>query len=99
MRVNKRAKAADVSNKVRQEVLERDKWCIICGSPHNKTIAHYKSRAKGGLGIPQNLVVLCVKCHHDYDNGKMRNHYGILIKSYLEGKYGVLPNLIYKKGM
>ena len=25
---------------------------------------------KGGLGIEQNVVTLCIQCHHDYDNGK-----------------------------
>lgn len=32
--------------------------------------AHYISRAHGGLGIEKNVVTLCFKCHHNYDNGK-----------------------------
>ena len=32
--------------------------------------AHYLSRAHGGLGIEENIVTLCMKCHHNLDNGK-----------------------------
>lgn len=34
--------------------------------------AHYISRAKGGLGIEENIVTLCQDCHHNFDNGKSK---------------------------
>lgn len=41
----------------------------------------------GGLGIEQNVVCLCVKCHNDFDNGKYREEYGTKIEKYLKRKY------------
>ena len=69
--MSKRSKACDISLKVRNEVMKRDKkQCIICGSNYGLQIAHFVSRARGGLGKPQNLGVMCVCCHHEMDNGK-----------------------------
>jgi 5-methylcytosine-specific restriction endonuclease McrA len=62
--------------------------------------AHYISRAKGGLGIEQNVVTLCIKCHHDYDNGSKRHENAKKIKEYLKSLYGEKwkeENLIYNK--
>jgi 5-methylcytosine-specific restriction endonuclease McrA len=68
---SKMSKACDISPKVRKEVLERDNHqCIICGTNQNLQIAHYVSRARLGLGIPQNLAVMCASCHYQMDNGK-----------------------------
>ena len=88
MAKSKRAKATDISKKVKEEVWERDKGrCVICGSMYAMPNAHYISRAHGGLGIPQNVVTLCFQCHHDYDNGSQREHHGNLIKRHLQMKY------------
>ncbi len=66
----KRTKATDVKPKIRKQVLERDKHCIICGSHQFLSIAHvHLSRAHGGLGVPENLCVLCAHCHGKLDNG------------------------------
>lgn len=63
-----------INEKSRKTVLERDSWdghacCIFCGSPYRLELAHYVSRARGGKGIPENLVVLCHICHSQLDNG------------------------------
>ena len=63
------SKACDISPSVRKAVKERDEYCVYCGSPHNLQIAHYISRGRGGLGIEQNLSVLCFRCHSALDNG------------------------------
>jgi len=67
-----RTKATSISSKVRKQVFERDKHCIVCGRHDTLTVAHYISRAKSGKGIPQNLVVLCMKCHMAVDNGNSK---------------------------
>jgi 5-methylcytosine-specific restriction endonuclease McrA len=83
-----------------KRVRERDGGCcILCGRPWYLQCAHYIGRAQGGKGIPQNLVMLCAKCHQDYDNGAMRNDYGMAIRDYLKSWY---PNwneadLVYDK--
>lgn len=70
---SKRSKATDIPKKVKEKVFERDNHCCICcGSPYAMPNAHYISRGKGGLGIEQNVVTLCLNCHHNYDNGKSK---------------------------
>jgi 5-methylcytosine-specific restriction endonuclease McrA len=49
--------------------------------------AHYISRAKSGLGIPENIVTLCQKCHHDFDNTIKREELRGYIRAYLDIHY------------
>lgn len=98
--MSKVSKACDISPAVRQVVMERDGGCcIICGR-RPVQIAHYISRGRLGLGIPQNLGCLCVNCHFDYDNGKLHNEIKKLFKDYLKAHYEHWDEkkLIYKKG-
>lgn len=77
---------------VKEEVFERDgHCCILCGRPGLPN-AHYIRRSQGGLGIKQNIVTLCPKCHHDYDNGSKRIEYGRDIKDYLDMWYPDFPD-------
>lgn len=97
---SKRSKACDISHAVRNEVLRRDDCkCIICGEKHNLQIAHYISRARLGLGIPQNLATMCIRCHFQYDNGKFHNEIKEAFKEHLEAHYDDWneEDLIYKK--
>ena len=99
--MSKRSKACDIPQKVKDKVWARDdQHCIICGSPYAMPNAHYIGRAQGGLGIEENIVTLCHKCHHDYDNGDRRVEYGYRIQWYLKSIYGDNWNerkLIYNK--
>ena len=98
--MSKISKACDISPKVRQEVLERDnRQCIICGANQGLQIAHYISRARLGLGIAENLGVMCPQCHFSYDNGKFHNEIKNLFREHLEAHYKEWNenNLIYKK--
>lgn len=91
--MQKRTKSTGISKQVRQEVLERDKCCVGCGTSQSLSIAHvFVNRSHGGLGVKENLCVLCITCHHQMDNGKkheqdlmrlkvqqhMISHYGII---------------------
>lgn len=93
-------KFTSIKKDVWQEVIERDSsQCIFCGCRSNLQIAHYISRARLGLGIPENLVTLCINCHYQYDNGKLHKSSKEKIENYLRSKY---PNwdkkeLTYKK--
>lgn len=92
--MSKRSKACDISSTVRNTVLKRDNYsCIICGR-YEVQIAHYVSRARGGLGIPENLVCLCPQCHYQYDNGRLHNEIKKVIEDYLRQHY---PNWDNKK--
>lgn len=63
--------------------------------------AHYISRAKGGLGIEENIVTLCIKCHNWYDFGTREEgeKIGKFLKTYLRYKYPDWDEtmLVYKK--
>lgn len=43
--------------------------------------------ANGGMGIEENIVTLCMKCHHEFDNGSHHQEYGEIIENYLRSKY------------
>ena len=83
----KRTKALSPSDAVRREVYERDRWCIFCGDPHSKTLAHFISRAQGGLGIKENLARVCIRCHHQLDHTTDRKKMLAQFRDYLESLY------------
>lgn len=64
-----------ISPKVRQIVRQRDKGCIFCNylgfepTGMNTEIMHYVGRGRGGMGIPENLAVGCIKHHRQMDQG------------------------------
>ena len=98
--MSKASKACDISPKVRKEVMDRDGGrCIICGSMHGIQIAHYISRARLGLGTPQNLACLCLRCHTEYDNGKLHHEIKNAFKGHLKANYEEWDEaeLTYKK--
>lgn len=100
--MSKRSKACDISPKVKKkygkeitivvlyvEVLMQCQMLIIL-------VEH-----KGGLGIEQNIVTLCMRCHNDYDNGNSRVSTGYKIQWYLKSCYDNWneKDLIYKRRM
>lgn len=97
---SKRSKACDIPARVKDAVWKRDCCqCIICRSPEAMPNAHYISRAQGGLGIEENIVTLCIKCHERYDHSSDRQLLKSAIREYLTTKYPNWEeqNLIYKK--
>ena len=97
---SKRAKACDITQKVKDRVWERDGGkCIICGSRYAMPNSHYIRRSQNGKGIEENIVTMCQRCHTDYDQGSGRQSIAAYTERYLRSKY---PNwdknkLIYKK--
>ena len=105
----KRSKATDIEQSVKQIVWERDKHCcVICGNNTNvMPNAHYISRAKGGLGIEENIFTACTRltpndCHYRFDNGTKEEKEVLKekVKKHFKANY---PNwneedLYYKKG-
>lgn len=85
--MHRETKATQIPEKVKRKVWARDGGkCIVCGAPGMPN-AHYIRRSQGGLGIEENIVTLCLKCHHDYDNGFHRREIGDWIAEYLERLY------------
>ena len=69
------------------------------GYQPNVQVAHYISRSRMGLGIAENLVCLCVRCHFEYDNGKEPKSYRNAIQGYLKAHYPDWSEkkLVYRK--
>lgn len=89
--MSKRSKACDISQTVKKKVWERDNhYCIICGSPYAMPNSHILSRAHSGRGIETNIVTMCLKCHHTYDNGIKKDKDKIKEKviKYMKSIYG-----------
>lgn len=86
--MSKRSRACDISYDTRAKVIRRDGGtCIICGKAWGLQVAHYIPRSQGGLGVEQNLVLLCPQCHADFDNGHRRKDFGDYIRNYLKRYY------------
>lgn len=99
--MHKRTKALDIPAAVKKAVWERDgHCCILCSYPYDTQNAHYIARSHGGLGVEQNVVTLCYRCHGQYDNSADRKHIREEIKEYLMSKYPDWDEtkLIYRKG-
>ena len=97
---SKRTKALDIPMKVKKIVWARDNQrCIICGNHEAMPSCHYISRSKSGLGIEQNIVTLCQRCHYDYDQTTKRPIIRQHIRYYLSSLYDGWneENLVYKK--
>ena len=97
---SKRTKALDISKAVKDKVFQRDGGrCILCGSYDAMPNSHYLSRAKSGLGIEQNIVTMCIECHHDFDNTTKRAELKELVRAYLDVHYPDFRDdrRIYKK--
>lgn len=97
---SKRAKACDITQKVKDRVWERDgERCIICGTHYAMPNSHYIRRSQGGLGIEENIVTMCMRCHRMYDQGPERELIGSYTEKYLRSKYPDWnpEKLVYKK--
>lgn len=90
-RSSKRALALAISPETKEKVWSRDGGrCVFCGTRFwVAPEAHFIPRSKGGLGIEQNILTLCRRCHDRFDNGKqydrevMREYF----EDYLEDHY------------
>lgn len=108
--MNTRTKALGITIAVKEAVAERDSFdgypcCLLCGAPtpvNNRlafSCAHYISRAQGGLGVEENIVTLCPRCHIRYDQSEDREKIRAFLRRHLQDHYPNWDenNLIYKK--
>lgn len=97
--MTKRTKALQIPKAVKQRVYDRDEGhCILCGKPGDP-VAHFVSRAQGGLGIEENIFTACMCCHRLYDQTANRAELREQIATYLRTQYPDWDNvrLTYQK--
>lgn len=100
--MHKRTLATSIPKEVKRKVWERDNHaCIYCMRylPVEFANSHFIKRSQGGLGIEQNIVTACSKCHWKYDS---TYHYTKMYEytlNYLKSKYPDLKieDLVYNK--
>lgn len=93
-----RTKALGIPKAVKEAVAERDSFdghpcCLLCGTPapvdkpYVFSCCHYISRSQGGLGVEENIVTLCPRCHMRYDQGTEREQIRAFLRKYLQEHY------------
>lgn len=89
---SERTKATDIKPKVRKLVYERDhKRCVVCNGRYMTQVAHiFVNRSQGGLGVKENLAILCFTCHQKLDQGRYKESSLVRdnAESYLISHYG-----------
>ena len=101
-KINKVTKATSITKKVKMEVWERDNHrCIFCQKevPWNYANSHYIKRSQLGLGIPENIMTNCQRCHNLFEESIYRENMKEYAKNYFISKYSYWNEdiLIYKK--
>lgn len=102
MHKHRQTKLTDIPRSVKLAVWERDEErCVLCGSNRGVPNAHFIPRSAGGLGIEENVVTLCLKCHCAFDQSTERSALRDRLRGYLKTKYPDWDEskLYYKKGM
>jgi len=61
--VGKIRNATKITKKVYEKVLDRDKSCRICGGNSWLVCHHIIPRSRLGVGVEENLIMLCNFCH------------------------------------
>lgn len=102
--MNTRTKQTNIDSKTKKIVHDRDGgYCIICGTPVDWAFsnAHIVPRSKGGLGVEENIVTLCMQCHHELDQTTKGKELMKYVKKYIKSFYPDWneEELKYKKGM
>lgn len=88
-----KTKFCQIPKAVKEKVYLRDGChCILCGRSVEveNACAHFISRARGGLGIEQNILTLCHRCHNAFDNENRittRKEKEEYFRNYLKEKY------------
>lgn len=86
-KMHERTKASQITKEVRASVYKRDhEKCVVCGRwvPEECACCHFIGRGRLGLGIEENIITLCARCHYNLDNGEVGRD---LIRDYLRSKY------------
>jgi 5-methylcytosine-specific restriction endonuclease McrA len=54
---------------VRQQVIDRDRGCRLCGTTEELQVHHIVAAGDGGPTTPDNLIVVCRKHHQAVEDG------------------------------
>lgn len=87
---HKLTKETEIDKKVKMEVWERDYHrCIFCQKevPLEYANSHYIKRSQLGLGIPENIMTNCERCHSLFEESMYREKMKEFARNYFISKY------------
>lgn len=101
MKQKTRNRKLQFDTKTKQLIMQRDIMCLFCRQQYHMSsskaeygclipdIAHYINKSAGGLGIPENGVLLCRYHHQLLDNGNkgLREDFLNRMREYLMSIY------------
>lgn len=98
-----RKEHTSIPRSVKEAVWERDEHrCVLCGSAEAGPWCHFIPRARGGLGIEENIWTGCRRCHSLFDQGSgyAAAQARRAVRAYLAALYPGWneTDLIYEKG-
>lgn len=86
---SKRSQATDIPKSVKDKVWQRDEHrCIFCGSSQARPESHIIPRSSGGIGVEQNIITVCRRCHTLMDQSTKREKMVKSAMHYIENIYG-----------
>lgn len=90
--MHRMTKYTAISKDVKDAVSKRDSidgycCCVLCCSPEAIPNAHIIRRSQGGMGVEQNIIALCPRCHYKFDEGKDRDKLMDYVVNYMKGFY------------
>ena len=85
--MHRQTKHTRIPKAVKETVWKRDGACVICGRNDGQPNAHIVPRSHGGLGIVENIVTMCPRCHYRYDNTAERHALRAQLEEYIKGFY------------
>ena len=86
--MHRQTKRTSIPPKVKRLVWERDGGrCVLCHRNDGQPDAHIVARSHGGLGIPENIVTLCPRCHYRYDQTDERHALRARLEEYIKRFY------------
>lgn len=83
----KKAKQDYQLEKIRQDIINRDKGCVLCGGKYEQ-LHHINFRSHGVDHSKENLVCLCHDCHDNKAHGVEAKKIREQLKSILSERYG-----------
>ena len=112
--MNNRTKYLKYGKETAKEVMDRDRECLFCRLKYHTEgqnlsdlefnifdIAHFINRSQGGLGVKENLILLCRWHHSHFDNSNKsyRQEMQQIAEDYLITLYPNLDisKLVYQK--
>lgn len=101
-RKHKLTKATEIPKKIKLIVWERDEHkCIFCNTAVTWYYAnsHFIKRSHSGLGIEQNIMTNCERCHKLFEESPKREEMKKIARNHFKSKYDNWKeeDLIYKK--